>query len=151
MKYFVSLTHRPEVILKLVSATTSGTECCVQAGEVFVVTHLDEPGHGLRWETNEVQVPCSATHCQIPQLQVDITDTSFTLVEEEQMLFFQNSKYIFAQILTASTKKVNAIDFGGAFRISDPPKMNNHQTKVHQNFNTKRLYWVRTGKHILYE
>lgn len=109
--YFVSLTHRPEVILKLVSATASGTECCVQAGEVFVMTHLNEPGHGLRWEADEVQVPCSAAHRQVPQLQVDVADTSFTLVEEEQMLFFRNSKYIFAQILTVFIKKIKANRF----------------------------------------
>lgn len=105
MRYFVSLTHRPEVILKLVSATASCTECCVQAGEVFVVTHLDEPGHGLGWEADEVQVPCSAAHRQVPQLQVDVADTSFTLVEEEQMLFFQNSKYIFADSIQKKLKQ----------------------------------------------
>lgn len=80
--------HRPEVILELVSTASGGTECCVQAGEVFVVTHLDETGHGLCWEADEVQVPCSATHCQVPQLQVDIADTCFTLVKEERFLYW---------------------------------------------------------------
>lgn len=60
--------HRPEVILKLVSTASGGTERRVQAGEVFVMTHLDETGHGLCWEADEMQVPCSATHCQVPQL-----------------------------------------------------------------------------------
>lgn len=73
------MAHRPKVILKLVSTASGGTECCVQAGEVFVMTHLYKTGHGLCWKADEVQVPCSATHRQVPQLQVDIPNTCFTL------------------------------------------------------------------------
>lgn len=54
-------THRPELVFKLVSATTSGTQGCVQTGKVLVVAHLDETGHGLRWEADEVQVTGPST------------------------------------------------------------------------------------------
>lgn len=54
-------THRPELVLKLVSATTSGTQGCVQTRKVLVVAHLDETGHGLRWEADEVQVTSPST------------------------------------------------------------------------------------------
>ncbi len=72
-----SHSHRSEVILKLVCTTSSGAECCVQAGKVLVVTHLDETGHGLCREADEVQVPRPAAHGQVPQLQVDVTDACF--------------------------------------------------------------------------
>lgn len=71
-------THHSEVILKLVSPASSGTQCCVQAGEVLIPSHLNKAGHGLCWEANEVQVSCPAAHGQIPQLQVNITYTCFT-------------------------------------------------------------------------
>lgn len=71
-------THRPELVLKLVSATTSGAQGCVQTGEVLVMPHLDETGHGLCWEADEVQVTGPTTEGQVSQLQVNVSDTSFT-------------------------------------------------------------------------
>lgn len=71
-------THCSEVILELVRPASSGAERCVQAGEVLVAAHLDETGHGLCWETDEVQIPRPAAHGQVPQLQVDVTDACFT-------------------------------------------------------------------------
>lgn len=50
----------------------------MQAGEVLVTAHLDKTWHGLRWEADEVQVPRPATHGEVPQLQVDVTDARFT-------------------------------------------------------------------------
>lgn len=70
--------HRSEVALELVRAASGGAECRVQAGEVLVVTHLDETGHGLCREADEVQVSGPATHGQVPQLQVDVTDACFS-------------------------------------------------------------------------
>lgn len=71
-------THRSEIVLELVRPASSGAECCVQAGEVLVAPHLDKTGHSLRWEADEVQVPRPATHGQVPQLQVDVTNACFT-------------------------------------------------------------------------
>lgn len=71
-------THRPELILKLVSTSTSGTQSCVQTGKVLVMPHLDETGHGLCGEADEVQVTGPTTEGQVCQLQVNISDTSFT-------------------------------------------------------------------------
>lgn len=77
-KHFLwTYAHRSEVILELVRAASGGAECCVQTGEVLVVTHLDETGHGLCWEADEVQVPRPAAHGQVPQLQVDVADACF--------------------------------------------------------------------------
>lgn len=74
----VRQTHCSEVILKLVGAASRGAQCRVQAGEVLVSSHLDEPGHSLGREADKVQVSCPATHGQVPQFQVDVTDTRFT-------------------------------------------------------------------------
>lgn len=71
-------THCSEVILKLVGAASRGAQRGVQAGEVLVLSHLDEPGHGLGREADKVQVSCPATHGQVPQFQVDVADTCFT-------------------------------------------------------------------------
>lgn len=71
-------THRPELVLKLVRATTGGTQGRVQAGKVLLVAHLDEPGHGLCWEADEVQVTGPATKGEVPQLQVNVSDAGFT-------------------------------------------------------------------------
>lgn len=70
--------HRSEFILELVGPAPGGAERRVQAGEVLVPPHLDEAGHGLRREADEVQVPRPAAHGQVPQLQVDVTDARFT-------------------------------------------------------------------------
>lgn len=71
-------THCSEVILKLVRPTAGGAQCRVKTGEVLITSHLNEAGHGLCWEADEVQVSCPATHGQVPQLQVDVTDACFT-------------------------------------------------------------------------
>lgn len=71
-------THRPELVLELVSTTTSGAQSCVQTGKVLVMPHLDETGHGLCGEADEVQVTGPTTDRQVPQLQVNISDTGFT-------------------------------------------------------------------------
>lgn len=72
------VTHRPEFVLELVGTAAGGTQRGVQAGEVLVVAHLDEAGHSLRREADEVQVSCPAAHGQVPQLQVDVADARLT-------------------------------------------------------------------------
>lgn len=72
------VTHRPEFVLKLVGAAAGGAQRGVQAGEVLVVAHLDEAGHRLCRETDEVQVSGPAAHGQVPQLQVDVADARLT-------------------------------------------------------------------------
>lgn len=73
------LAYRSEVILKLVCTPTRGTQCGVQTGEVFVSAHLDEAVHVLCGETNEVKVAFPATHSEVLQLQVNISDTCVSI------------------------------------------------------------------------
>lgn len=71
--------YRSEVFLKLVSAATRGAQRGVQAGEVLVLAHLDEAVHVLSGEPNEVQVAFAATHGEVLQLQVNVTDTRVSI------------------------------------------------------------------------
>lgn len=72
-------TYRSKVLFKLESPASSGTECGVEAGEVLLAAHLDEPVHGTAGKADEVQVPFAPTHGQVFQFQVDVSDSSFAI------------------------------------------------------------------------
>lgn len=63
----VYATHCAEVCFKLVCPTASGTECGMEAGEVFVSTHLQEGRELLGWEANEVQIAPAAPQSKVWQ------------------------------------------------------------------------------------
>lgn len=68
------LTNHPEILLKLVGSPSGSTQRGVQAGEVLVTAHLDEAVHVVSGKADEVQVAFAATHYQVLQLQVHVTD-----------------------------------------------------------------------------
>lgn len=74
-----SPTYHSEVLLKLESPTSRGTEGGVKAGEVLLAAHLDEHVHGTGGEADEVQVPFAPTHGEVFQFQMDVSDPSFAI------------------------------------------------------------------------
>lgn len=70
----IFLTNRPEILLKLVGSASSSTQSGVQAREVLITTHLDKAVHVVCGKADEVKVALAATHDQVLQLQVYITD-----------------------------------------------------------------------------
>lgn len=76
---WASPTYHSEVLLKLESPTSRGTEGGVEAGEVLLAAHLDEQVHGTGREADEVQVPFAPTHGQVFQFQMDVPDPSFAV------------------------------------------------------------------------
>lgn len=80
-------TYHSEVLLKLESPASRGTECGVKAGEVLLAAHLDEPVHSAAGEADEVQVPFAPTHGQVLQFQVDVSDACFPISSVRSQIF----------------------------------------------------------------
>lgn len=74
-----STTYHSKILFKLEGPASCGTEGGVEAGEVLLAAHLNEPVHGTAGEADEVQVPFAPTHGQVFQFQVDISDSSFPI------------------------------------------------------------------------
>lgn len=72
-------TYRSKVLFKLESPASRGTEGGVEAGEVLLAAHLDEPVHCATGKADEVQVSLPSTHGQVFQFQVDISDPGFPI------------------------------------------------------------------------
>lgn len=61
-------------MFELVGPAPGSTKGGVQGGEVLIPPHLDEAQHVLRGEADEVEVSCTATYGQLPELQVHVPD-----------------------------------------------------------------------------
>ena len=75
----VKRTYRSEVLFELKSPASRGTERGVQAGEVLLAAHLDEPVHRAAGKADEMQVPLPPTHGQVFQFQVHVSDPGFPI------------------------------------------------------------------------
>lgn len=72
-------THCEEISLKLVCATTSGTQSGMQAGEMLVSAHLQESWELLGGKANKVQAAPAPPQSQVPQFQVHISNARFAV------------------------------------------------------------------------